>query len=438
MKALKHIRYDLYLILLIVLTFLSFAGPLKEYLLPLFVGIGFLFILSGANVFYVLPIPFFMQMSFTDLRDNVQITTIYTTILTILIVIDIILNRKIKRKGTLMTALLFLVLAAVLTHVNSPDLFTTFAGFMQIASILGLYFYFVNTLDTNADNFRLVSKLLLYISVLVSIEMIYVIYESGDLVVEVLKRRDIYLGWENINVVIYANLVSLPLTAYLIHESKVKIIYMILALLSIVGIFLTLSRSSVMTVFVYIVVLVPMMFILSKQRLLLFIQGLLFLTLTIAVAYYLETHFSLLSQYMQAIGSRELLKLDDRIKLLQIAFEKFKEYPIVGSGGLYSSRVILAEYGLAALNYHNTVAQASTLGILGIIGFFYLFAKKTWLIMLSKDSFKWYVLLMLFVTAFVNGTLQPMYFYSTYMVFVFLVVATIEVSIAYESPNSLT
>ncbi len=438
MKALKNIKYDLYLILLTVLTFFSFIGPLKEYLLPLFVGIGFLFVLAGANVFYVLPIPFFMQMSFTDLRDNVEITTIYTTILTILIVIDLVLNRKIKYKGTLSPVLLFLLFIATITHINSPNLFTTFAGFMQIASVLGLYFYFINTFNEKYDNTMLVAKLLLYISILVSIEMMYVIYQSGDSLIDVLKRRDVNLGWENINVVIYANLVSLPLTAYLVHKARYKVIYMFLALVSVIAIFLTLSRSSVFTLLVYTIVLIPLMFIISKEKLKLLLHGLLFLIITSTIMYFLETNYSLLTQYLEALGTRDILKLDDRIKLLEIAFETFKKYPIVGSGGLYSSRIIIANNGLGALNYHNTIAQASTLGILGICGFFYLFAKKTYLIMLSKDDFKWFVLVMLFITAFVNGTLQPMYFYSTYMVFIFLVIATIEVNLRVKSVNLLT
>ena len=74
------------------------------------------------------------------------------------------------------------------------------------------------------------------------------------------------------------------------------------------------------------------------------------------------------------------------------------------------------------------MAQASTLGILGIGAFYYLFLEKTRMIMLSKSSFKWFVLILIFTTAFVNGTLQPMYFYTTYMVFLFLVLASIEVS----------
>ena len=69
------------------------------------------------------------------------------------------------------------------------------------------------------------------------------------------------------------------------------------------------------------------------------------------------------------------------------------------------------------------------MGILGLLAFGYLFYKKTKLVLKSQSDFKWFVLVMIYVTAFVNGMLQPMYFYASYMIFIFLIIATIEVSL---------
>lgn len=426
-EQLKMHSYDLYLLGLIILTFLSFMGPLQPYLMPLFVGIGVLFILAKKSVFYIIPIPFFIQMSFSDLRDDVQVTTIYTIIFLVLIIFDVIKNRHFTKKGFLIIPLLILTGLSVITHFNSPDLFTTFAGFMQIASVLGLYYYFINTMDAKDDNFRYVAKLMMYMSMLVSFEMMYVVYQSGELATTVIRSRQIDLGWENLNVIIYSNLISIPMIAYLIHKSKVKIIYMFFAVISIIGILLTLSRSSVFTLAIFVAMLVPLMFIVSKHRLWLVIQGVIFILILGIVIYFTETKFELISTYIEALKSRDLTYIDDRIALLKVAWDQFKLHPIFGSGGLYSSRVHLMDAGYQALNYHNTIAQVSTLGILGFGGFVYLFFKKTKLIMLSKSSFKWFVLILVYVTTFVNGSLQPMYFYTTYMVFLFLVLATIEV-----------
>jgi hypothetical protein len=431
-KIIKNIGFDLYLITLLILTFFSYTGAIQEYLLPIFVGIGFLLIILGKDIFYIIPIPFFIQMSFSDMRDNVQLTTTYGLLFAFLIVVDIIINRKFTRKGFLTKPLLILVLSALLTTINGQDLFTSFAGFMQVAVVLGLYYYFINVIDSKKDNFRYVAKVMMYMSLLVTTEMIYYIYHTNELASYVISNRQIDLGWENLNVVIYANVISIPLIAYLIQQSKVKIVYMIFGIFSIIGILLTISRSSVVSLIIYIVLLIPLMFILSRQRLYLIIQGFLFIVILGGAIYFAQSHYEILSAYIQALETRDLFSMDDRLRLLQVAWEQFVAHPMVGSGGLYSSRVLIQEAGYNSLNYHNTVAQASTLGIIGIASFFYLFAKKVQLIMFSKDLFKWYVLLMVFITAFVNGTLQPMYFYTTYMVFLFLLIATVEVSLPLE------
>jgi hypothetical protein len=397
--------------------------------MPLLVGIGFLFVLGGGSVFYVIPIPFFVQMSFSDLRDNVEITTIYTVIFTVLIVADILKNRHLSRRGHLTPTLVFLVVLSVLTHVNSPDWFTTFAGFMQVASVLGLYVYFLNTLEPGRDNVRYAAKLMMYIGVLVSLQMMYVIYESGELATTVIRTRSIDLGWENLNVIVYANLIGVPLIAWLIHESKVKIFYMIFGVITMIGILLTLSRSSVLTLGVFVGLLVPLMFVLSKQKGLLLWQGVVLIALVGGVFWFAEDRYDLVTAYLEAIQSRDLTYMDDRTALLQVAWDQLWAHPLLGSGGLYSSRVHLADAGYGALNYHNTMAQASTLGILGLGGVLWLFTKKMELLLKSGTPFKWYAIVLILVTAFVNGTFQPMYFYTTYMVFLFLVIAAIEVEV---------
>jgi|LGVF01.2.fsa_nt_gb hypothetical protein len=425
-NLLNNISYDIYLIVLLTLTFFSYTGHIQEYLLPLLVGIGVLCIIAKKSIFYIIPIPFFIQMSFSDLRDNVSVTTTYFIIFATLIILDIIINRKLTKKGYLSLPLLILSVVSMITHINSPDLFTTFAGFSQIFIVLGLYFYFINTLDKDEKNYEYVAKLLMYISVLVTFEMLYFIYQSGDLAIIVIRQRGIVLGWENLNIIIYANLIAIPLIGYLVSKAKIKLPYMIFALITILGIMLTLSRSSILTIGVFVAILIPVMLIIEKRRIWLIIEGLLFVLLLTIGVYYAETNYTLITDYIAALQSRDLTYFDDRLAILKIALEQLKLHPIFGSGGLYSSRVHLSEGG--ALNYHNTIAQASSLGIVGLLGFGYLFFRKTKLIMLSKSTFKWFALILIYVTAFVNGMLQPMYFYTTYMVFVFLVLAIVEVN----------
>lgn len=168
------------------------------------------------------------------------------------------------------------------------------------------------------------------------------------------------------------------------------------------------------------------MFWIEKEKTKLIIQGLIFL-LVFVIGLYIAEKYSLVSEYIDALSSRDLTYFADRLEILKEAMSQFKLHPIFGSGGLYSSRYHLG--GNGAVNYHNTIAQASSLGVLGLGVFVWLFVRKTKMILQLNDSFKWFVLILIYVTAFVNGSLQPMYFYTTYMVFIFLVLAVVEVNI---------
>ena len=427
-KIMEKISYDLYLVLLLVLTFLSFIGILTDYLLPLFIIIGIAAIFTKRNVLQIIPIAFFIQMSYGGIRDNVSVTATYGIVLSLLIVLDVLKNRKITRKGYLFIPLVALSILAMITGVNNTEFTTTFYGWVQIFSIFALYFYFINTLESKEENYIILSKLFMYLSLLVTIEMLYFALSSDLEVIDVIRNRSIDLGWENLNIIIYSNLVAIPLIGYLVLKAKYKLPYMILASFSVLGILMTLSRSSILTLAVYGVILIPLILFLEKEKVKLIIQGLFFL-MFLSIGLYLLEQNEIVSDYYLILTNRDLYNYDDRLVLLEIAWEQFKLFPIIGSGGLYSTRFIMESHGNGAINYHNTIAQASTLGVLGLIAFTYLFFLKTKLILMSQSQFKWFVLVLIYITAFVNGMLQPMYFYASYMLFIFLIIASIEVNV---------
>ena len=426
------IKYDLYLLLVIGLTFASFTGYITDIYFPLIILLAIIMMLLKTNVLYIVAIAMASQMSFSGMRDNADVTTLYTSVIVFLLVVDVIKNRKITKLGYLMLPLLILSGLALLTGFNGISRYVTLVGFFQILSVTLMYFYFVNTFENRQDNFVMISKIFMYLAMLVTIEMLYYIWTTDELMITLIRQRTIDLGWENLNIIIYANIMSIPLIGYLVVKSKVKLPYMFLALFSILGILLTLSRSSILTVAVYVVVLVPLMFYHEKKKMSLIIQGLLFVMFVSMGLFFLEQH-DIISEYYLTLMNRDVLHFDDRLILLEIAYENFKQHPIIGSGGIFSSRYLIAEAGEEAINYHNTFAQASTLGILGLIGLVFLFFRKIKLIISSVDDFKWYALLLLLATAFVNGSLQPMYFYASYMIYIFMILASLEVNKAKKS-----
>ena len=423
LERLKTIEYDIYLMALGTLSFLSYLGILDKILLPLFIVIALVMIFLKKSSLYLIPIPVFIQMSFSLLRDDVSVTTTYSIIFLVILIIDVIVNRKLKKLGKLFIPLAIMVGLSILSGINAPDLFTAFAGFSQLASVLLIYVYFVNAIEDDKDNLINISKLFLYASMFVTFEMLHFAVTHELEFMDVIRRRIIDLGWENLNIIIYSNVLSIPLAGYLVLKSKYKVTYMIFAMISIIGILMTLSRSSILTLGVFAILIVPYIFYKENGHKATLIHGVGFLVLTALVFLFFEQQ-GIITGYIDVLFDRDLLKFNDRLELLEIALEQFKLHPIIGSGGLYSSRVYLEPTG--AMNYHNTIAQASTLGILGLLGLAYLFFEKTKLILSKKSDFKWVLLVLIYVTAFVNGSLQPMYFYTTYMAFIFMILATYE------------
>lgn len=423
LEKLKLVEFDLYLLLLGILSFLSHIGKIGDWLFPIIIVIAIVIVLRSKPITYFFALVIFMQMGLTDLRDNVTLTTIHTTLAFVVIIIDVVKNRKITKLGKLFTPLAILSGFSIITAFNAPDLFTAFAGFIQIFSVLIAYVYFVNSLDKDEKNLYNISKLFLYAGMFVTFQMIYFVMNQDMHAMDVIKNRVINLGWENINIVIYTNLISIPLGCYLIVKSKAKLPYMIITILSAVGIFMTLSRSSILTVAVYALLLIPYVLINEKSKRNLLYQGIGLVVIAVGTIYFLQ-QYDILTKYFDSLFGRDLLAYMDRWVLLEKSVEVLKEYPLFGGGGLYSSRYHLQEFG--PLNYHNTIAQASTLGIAGLIGFGYLFYEKTKLILQKKHTFRWVLLVLIFVTAFINGSLQPMYFYTTYMLMIFMIIAAFE------------
>ena len=199
---------------------------------------------------------------------------------------------------------------------------------------------------------------------------------------------------------------------------------MLFGLVSAIGILLTLSRSSIFTLGVYVLLIVPLIFYLEKDRKNLIIQGIAFFLLLGGIILLLE-HYNFVSEYFSTLFDRDFTDYDNRYELIEVAWEQFKEYPIIGSGGVYISKYYLEALG--PISYHNIFAQTSTLGLLGLGALVYMFYVKTKMIYSKNSDFIWFALILIYVTSFVNGMVQPMYFNSSYMNFIFIIIASIDV-----------
>lgn len=417
-------KYEIYLVGLSLCTYLSFIGWLDVVIMPLFISIAIAIILLRQDIFYLISLGIFIAMSFSGMRDNVQATTLYTILFTVLIVFDVFYNRTISKVGKLFDPLLVIALVSVITLFNAPSAFIWFAGIINILIVLLLYIYFVNTTNNPEEDYMLkASKMFLYGAVVVTFEMIYFLTTNGEDPLTLITRRQINVGWENINIIIYINIMAIPLLANILLKAKYKAYYMVLGLLAAVGIILTLSRSSVLTLGVFGLYVIIYVILKTDKKVNLLYHSLIVVGIIIIGVVLLE-QTSLVSGTLEAFFGREFLAYDSRAELIEEAFYQFKQHFIIGSGGLYSSRYYLEHFG--AKNYHNTIAQASTLGILGLSAFVWLFVVKVKMLLEKKNSWTITMFVLLFVTAFINGWVQPMYFYASYMIYLFLLLAIYE------------
>lgn len=415
--------YDCYLIGLGLLTYLSYVYDLHMFLLPLFIIISGYFVYKKASFLYIIPTAFFLQMSAQNLGFSSPLAITYIIIYVLLIITDVIVNRKVTKIGVLFDPFLVLVIASVLTIVNAPTIELWLGGMYYILVAFLSYLYFTNATDNDKGNLVKVTKIFLYTSVLVTFQMFHIIGVSELDILTVISQRRIDLGWENINIVIYVNLLAIILATKLMIDSKFKAYYMILTLLSTIGVLLTLSRSSILTIAIYCLFIIPYVVIKSKNKVNLVINGLIVVIFMLVMWFVIESG-GIGTGYVEALFSRDIFNYDNRYELLVIAWGEFKSHFIVGSGGLYTSRYYLSDIG--ALNYHNTIAQVSTLGTIGLLGFIWLFYEKIKMIIKKNSSWKWIVLILVIGTAFINGSFQPMYFHVNYMLYLLLLLATFE------------
>ncbi|MFK5883045.1 MAG: O-antigen ligase family protein [Candidatus Izemoplasma sp.] len=424
-KQINEIKFDIFLIMTGVLTFLGHIDAIGSFLLPIFVVLWIVMVWKKFDIEYIISLAFFIGMSINLITEKVDTNIIYLSVFGIVITIDAFFNRRFTKLGQLFGPLVIFVVLSVLAFFNQVDLFTTFMGFIEMLAILGAYLYLLNTFKKGESTFRNVAKIAVYASLVVTAEMLYYILTSDLDVIVLIRTRAINIGWANINLIIYVNLIAIPLVAYLIVNSKFKIVYMMFALVIILGIFLTLSRSSIFTVGVYMLILIPTILILEKNRISLYLQGFVFTIIVFMFGYYLQQDL-IVTDYFNTLLSRDLTDFESRWDLILVGIDLLKEYPLLGSGGVASSEYHLSEFGSS--NYHNTIVQASTLGVFGILNLGYLFYKKIKLSLKTKDNFKYFAITMIVVTALVNGMFQPMYFYIVYMAYVFMVLASIEVN----------
>lgn len=327
--------------------------------------------------------------------------------------ISLLIRSEKKKLPKLTFGFIALGVSFILGGSFSPyySLRTAFFGFVEMACLCGLYFFFYYAVDWKSVDKRYLAVLLSAIGLGVFVEVIGMNVYSGMLTGDV-ERGALVTGWGMYNNVGCILAICVPAPLYLAATQKRGWLYLIGSLVLVLGLILTQSRGSIL--FGGIVFCTGLVIALikceRKERICNFIVlciGLVALiVLTVIFRHQIREIFaSMLEKGMNNNG---------RFDIYKVGLKQFQEHPIFGDG-FYECKAFrwgnLSENAFLPPRYHNTYVQLLATG--GIFAFVcYLFHRvETVLLFLKRPSLS-KVFMALSIAALILTSLVDCHFFN--------------------------
>jgi O-antigen ligase len=431
-KTFQH-RYfeDIFLLAVSILSFLCWQFS-NEWLGVIGFTTILISIAYSGKAIYFLPIPIFAVPMFRGLLKNVGKIANASDVITVsvllivsvgvgAIVYDIIKHKRFQKKGALFFSWLLVIGSMLLSLINTVDLVNSISGMMIYVFMLFFYVYFFNVASSNSTSSILFSKTILYFtSVTAIMTLVVILYEKN--IIDSIIKKDINIGWSISNNIATYIVFGIPFILYLSLHAKQKFIYYFLVILHAVVLFMTGSRAGIGGLLILIIPAV--IYTLNKTDRKQFVTHLL-------LAFLLTMPFVFVAIYMnipEALYNRLFVQkfffyYDDRKRLLEIAMECFKQFPLFGSG-VFSAGHYIQAGGRNVFSYHNIFFEIlASLGITGLLAFLYFSVSKYIMLLSNLNSFKIYGLMAVVASsifAFVDTSfLNPIYLYMLFVFFAF-------------------
>ncbi len=221
------------------------------------------------------------------------------------------------------------------------------------------------------------------------------------------------LGWGIHNNVATILVMSAPLSLYLASKHKFCLLYVILASINYLGIILSFSRGGIlMGAVAFIPALVLSVAKTEYRKNMVFSLTAVFFALFIAyISLFDFANSAIASLLGQGFG------VSGRDNLASEAWQLFKQNPIFGAGMGYVGNNLGETKSVALYFFHSTVLQViASMGLFGVAGYvwFYIRRYKIMLRNITKDPYKWFLMLALFsfeaYSLIDTGTFVPMPF----------------------------
>lgn len=320
------------------------------------------------------------------------ITLILTIAAIAYVIYDLFKNYKIKFRHPVIYAFCIFLMCALLSLINTPIFSTSILAVGKFSLALLFAIYIFNTVKYNDDNKSYLSKLMMFISLIIIMQMgikYFEIYDPENMFY-VIKAKQLHLGWNLSNRYVCYLVIALISTTYFYitsESTKKKIIIALILFVQLMAILLCMSRGAYLAIAVTALPLLGVLFFYSKNRkkelYMLLIVGLILLG-----AILLLTTIEVFSDLFEGFLETDYSDDRGRTPLYDLAYERFKANWLIGDGIASSKYYITSELGYELSHYHNIVLEL--LAEQGVIGFlsFSAFIGISVFYSLKKDIYK--------------------------------------------------
>ncbi len=429
----QHRYFDeAYLFTLSLISFICWHFA-NEWLGVVVFSLLLLIIAAKGKSVYFLPIPLFAVPVFRGLLKNVgkiaNASEVITWSVIILvtagvaaIVYDLVKHVKLKQKGQLFFPWLFVLASMVLSLINTNNIANSVSGMLIYIFMLFFYSYFLNLPAASlTKHFIFYAKTVLYFTTLTALMTVIVIVFDNDITRNIV-RKDINIGWSISNNIATYLVYGIPFILYLSIQQTQKFIYYFLVIILSVVLFMSGSRAGIGGLL--LLAIPSVIFVLNKTDRKQFVTHLL-------LAFLLTMPFIFVAIYMnipEALYNRLFVQkfffyYDDRKRLLEIAMDCFRQFPVFGSG-VFSAGHYIQAGGRKVFSYHNIFFEIlASLGITGLLAFLYFSVKKYVMLLNPINTFKTFGLIAIVASSLFalvdTSYLNPIYLYMLFAFFAF-------------------
>lgn len=326
----------------------------------------------------MLPVPLFFVPAFRHTLRHVGQINDPTTVITLGVVASVIfgvgalvyaslLPGQRTARSPLFKPMVALAIALALPIATSPVPIFAALG-LGVFLIMGMIWSVqLNAQSDHVPYPFLFAKSLGWFASLASVMTLFTV-ASAPSATEAILHKDVNIGWSISNNIATYLVFALPMLFYLAIKAKNKVIYYLLIALNTVAILVTGSRAGI----IGLGIVVPAAFIyLAVNHLIRKDLNHVLIALGLAMPLAMVVLYFDLAEpvYERLFVSKFFFYFDDRRKLLNVAWECFKNYPVLGAGA-YSAGHFIKLAGGHTMSYHNVLFEAAaTMGLVGVAAY---------------------------------------------------------------------